>query len=73
MHEIECTGANIYLPLMTFIKTLYPTYSHNVESLQESDQMKSMAFEKMVNKFVDREKEFRKKPTPSTGEYLPCL
>jgi hypothetical protein len=68
MHDIEATRVKIDLPLMTFIKALYPTYSHYLESLQASDQMKSMTFEKLVKKVADREKAFGKKSTPSTGE-----
>ena len=36
MHDIEATRAKIDLPLTTFIKALYPTYSHYLESLQVS-------------------------------------
>jgi hypothetical protein len=68
MHDIEATRAKIDLPLTTFIKALYPTYSHYLESLQASNQMKSMTFQKLVKKVVDNEKAFGKNPTPSTGE-----
>jgi hypothetical protein len=50
MHDIEATGVKIDLPLMTFIKALYPTYSHYLESLQASGQMKSITFDKLVEK-----------------------
>jgi hypothetical protein len=70
MHDIEATKVNINLPLMAFIKALYPTYSHYLESLQASDQLKSITFYKLVKKVVDREKSFGKKSTPSTGEIV---
>jgi hypothetical protein len=68
MHDIEATGVNIDLPLMAFIKALYPTYSHYLESLQASGQMKSITFDKLVEKVAEHEKAFGKKSTPSTGE-----
>jgi len=36
MHDIDATRVKIDLPLTTFIKALYPTYSHYIESLQAS-------------------------------------
>jgi hypothetical protein len=68
MHDIEATGVKIDLPLTTFIKALYPTYSHYLESLQASGQMKSITFDKLVEKVAEREKAFGKKSTHSTGE-----
>ena len=34
MHDIDATGVKIDVPLTTFIKALYPTYFHYLESLQ---------------------------------------
>jgi hypothetical protein len=70
MHDIEAIRVNIDLPLMTFIKALYPTYCHYLESLQASGQMKSITFDKLMEKFAEREKAFGKKSTYSTGETL---
>jgi hypothetical protein len=70
MHDIEATGVKIDLPLTTFIKALYPTYSHYLESLQESGQMKSITFDKLVEKVAEHEKAFGKKSSPSTGETI---
>jgi hypothetical protein len=61
MHDIEATGVKIDLPLTTFIKALYPTYSHYLESLQASGQMKSITFDKLVDKVAKHEKAFEKK------------
>jgi hypothetical protein len=58
MHDIEATGVKIDLPLTTFIKALYPTYSHYLESLQASGQMKSITFDKLVEKVAECEKAF---------------
>ena len=68
MHEIVATGENIDLPFTTFIKALYPTYSHYLELLQASNQRKSMTFQKLVKKVADHEKAFGKKPSPLTSE-----
>ena len=60
-HEIECTGVNVDLPLTAFIKALYPSYSHYLESLQASGQLKDIDFDKLVGKIAEREKAFGKK------------
>jgi hypothetical protein len=70
MHDIESTRVKIDFPLMAFINSLYPTYSYYLESLQVSNQMKSMTFQKPVRKLADHEKAFGKKPTPSTREIV---
>ena len=56
IHDIETTGVNIDLNITTFIKALYPTYSHYLESLQASGQMKSITFGEMVKKVVEHDK-----------------
>jgi len=61
IHGIEATRVKIYLLLIVFIKEIYPTYSHYLESLQASGQMKSITFDKVVEKFVECEKSFGKK------------
>ena len=33
MHEIDAIGVKVDLPLISFIKVLYATYSHYIESL----------------------------------------
>jgi hypothetical protein len=70
MHDIDATGVKIDLPLTSFIKALYPTYSHYLESLQASGQMKSITFDKLVEKVAEREKAFGKKSSHSTER--PC-
>jgi hypothetical protein len=35
-HDIDSTGVKVDLQLTAFIKALYPTYSHYLESLQAS-------------------------------------
>jgi len=37
MHNIDATGVKVDIVLMDFIKVLYPTYSHYLESLQASN------------------------------------
>jgi hypothetical protein len=58
MHDIDSTGVNIDIHLMTFIKALYPTYYHYLESLQASGQMKSITFDSLVEKVGECEKYF---------------
>ena len=60
-HEIESTGVKVDFPLTTFIKSLYPSYSHYLESLQASGQLKDLDFHKLVGKIAEREKAFGKK------------
>ena len=73
-HDIDSTGVKFDLQLTTFIKALYPNYLHYLESLRSSGQMKSMNFDKLVDKISEREKAFRKKEyfSTSTVETL-CL
>jgi hypothetical protein len=72
MHNIDATGVKIDIPLTTFIKALYLTYSHYLESLQASGQMKSITFDSLVEKVEEHEKAFGKKTTQTTGETV-CL
>jgi hypothetical protein len=72
MHDIDVTGVKIDISLMAFIKALYPTYSHYLESLQASGQLKSLNFDSLVEKIVEHEKDFRKKTVHPTGETM-CL
>ena len=60
-HEIESIGVKVYLQLTSFIKSLYPSYSHYLESLQASGQLKDLDFDKLVGKIAEREKAFGKK------------
>jgi hypothetical protein len=71
-HDIEATGVKVDLQLTTFIKALYPTYSHYLESLQASEKMKDMTFDKLVEKIAEREKSFGKKESLPNVETL-CL
>jgi hypothetical protein len=40
IHEIGVVGVEIDIAPMAFIKPIYPTYSHYLESLQASGQLK---------------------------------
>ena len=60
-HEIECIGEKVDLSLIAFIKSLYPSYSHYLESLQSSGKLKDIDFDKLVGKIAEREKAFGKK------------
>jgi len=73
MHDIHTTRVKIELPLTALIKALYPTHSQYLESLQASGQMKSITFDKLVEKVAKREKSFGKKSAHSTSETFPFL
>ena len=64
MHDIKTTGVEIYIPLIAYVKELYPTYSHYLDSFQESDNLKEITFDSLEKKFVEREKDFGKNPAP---------
>ena len=60
-HEIECIRVKVDFPLTSFIKSINPSYSHYLESLQASGQLKDIDFGKLVGKIAEREKVFGKK------------
>ena len=45
MHDIDAASVKVSISLMAFIKDLFPTYSHYLESLQASGQLKSLTFD----------------------------
>ena len=57
-HDIEAMGVKVDLHVTSFIKALYPTYSHYLESLQANEKMKDITFDKLVEKIAKREKAF---------------
>jgi hypothetical protein len=72
MHDINVIGVTIDIPLIAFIKALYPTYSHYLESLQANGEIKSLTFDTLVEKVAKNEKAFGKKSSHPTGETT-CL
>jgi hypothetical protein len=66
-NDIDSIGVKVDLKLIAFIKSLYPTYSHYLESLQASGQMKAVTFDTLVDKIAKREKAFGKKESFSTS------
>jgi hypothetical protein len=66
MHDVDVTSVKIDISLATFIKSLYPTYSLYLESLQSSGQLKSLDFDSLVEKIVEREKSLGKNTTQPT-------
>ena len=73
MHDIKSTGVEIDIPLTAYVKALYPTYSHYLESFQASGNLKQITFDSLEKKFLKREKEFGKKTTPHSIEEVVCL
>ena len=71
-HDLDATGVKVDIQLTAFIKDLYPTYIHSLESLHASGQMKVMTFESLVEKIAEREKAFGKKESKPNEETL-CL
>lgn len=72
MHDVEATRFKNGIPLTTFVKVLYPTYSYYLESLQASSQLKDITFDIIVEKFATCEKDFvkTKKNSQSPKEEL---
>ena len=68
MHKIQTISMQLDLPLVSFIRSLYPTHSHYLESLQASDKLKDLTFNTLVEKTVDTEKAFGKKINDPSGE-----
>ena len=56
MHDIKVTNVKLNIPLIAFLKALYPTYSNYLESLQANGNLKDITFDSLVNKFVERER-----------------
>ena len=73
MHEIKSIGVEIYVPLTTYVKALYPTHSHYLESLQASGKPKEIYFDSLEKTFTEREKSFGKKTTPHYSKEVMCL
>ena len=68
MHDIKNTGVEVDIPLIAYVKALYPTYSHYLESLQASGNLMNITFDSLEKKFAEREKAFGKKTTPLSSE-----
>ena len=68
MHDIQNTGVKMDIPLIAYVKALYPTYSHYLESLQESGNLEHITFDTLEKKFAEREKAFGKMTVPSSSE-----
>ena len=73
MHDIKSTKVELDIPLIAFLKALYPTYSNYLESLQANRNLKDITFDSLVKKFAEREKAFGKKTTPESSKEAVCL
>jgi len=74
MHDIESTGVKMDVPLIAFVKALYPTYSNYFEIIQASDRIKEISIDSLVEKIVERENMFGKnKITAQSVEQVMCL
>eukprot|EP00253_Pinus_taeda_P002429 PITA_02429 len=73
MHDIKSTKVELDIPLIAFLKALYPTYSNYLESLQANGNLKDITFDSLVKKFTEREKAFGKKTAPESSEETVCL
>jgi len=61
MHDVEAIGIKMDIPIIAFVKALYPTYYHYLQSLQVSSQLKDDTFDTLVEAFARREKAFGKR------------
>eukprot|EP00253_Pinus_taeda_P014908 PITA_14908 len=73
MHDIKSTKVELDIPLIAFLKALYPTHSNYLKSLQANGNLKDITFDSLVKKFAEREKAFGKKTTPDPFEEVVCL
>ena len=73
MHDIKITNVELDIPLIAFVKALYPTISNYLESLQANGNLKEITFDSLVNKRVEKEKDFGKKTTFQSYEEALCL
>ena len=73
MHDIKSTGVEIDIPLIPYVKEIYPTYSHYLESLQASGNLKEITFDSHENKFDERDKAFGKNTNPHSTKEVVCL
>jgi len=73
MHDIKVTKVELDIPLISFLKELYPTYSNYLESLQANGNLKYITFDSLVKKFAEREKYFQKKIAPKFSKEVVCL
>ena len=64
MHDIDSTGVKMDIPLIAYVKALYPTYSHYLESLQASGNLEHITFDTLEKKIVEREKAFGEDDSP---------
>ena len=60
MHKIQDISMQLDLPLVSFVKSLYPTHSHYLELLQASDKFKDVTFDTLMEKIANGEKAFGK-------------
>ena len=72
-HDIKTTSVEIDIPMIAYVKAIYPTYSHYLVSLQASGNLKEITFDSLEKKFVEREKDFWKRTTPHSIEEAICL
>ena len=68
MDDIKVTNVELDIPLIAFVKALYPTYSNYLESLQANGNLKDITFDSLVKRIVEREKSFGKNTTPKSSE-----
>lgn len=73
MHDIKNTHVKIDISLIAYVKALYPTYSHYLESFQESGNLKEITFDPLEKNFAERDKAFGKKTTPKYSEEYLCF
>lgn len=55
MHDIKTIDIEIYIPLIDYVKALYPTYSNYLDSSQASGKFKKIIFDSLEKKFAERE------------------
>ena len=51
IHDIKNIGVEVDIPLIAYVKALYPTYSHYLEPLQASRNLMKITFDSLEKKF----------------------
>lgn len=69
--DVDDIGGKVDIYLTSFIKELLPTHSTYLESLQASNQLKTITFDQLVEKLAERENAFGRK-IDNTSENV-CL
>ena len=64
MHDIKKTSVEADIALIAYVKALYPTYSHFLESLQASGNLMKITFDSLEKTICEKREGFWKEDNP---------